>query len=238
MTLPLWEIVAFLVVEGEESGRFLTGAAIAAAAALATVYVLLQPGRREWRLIEEWAAGQRTDRLEVLESTYAFARDAITRGVVIFALSMGIMSLVVGAVVEANTSRLIQHGIVGTALGIALQLIAVHPFVEAFLRPVRVGLADDTGIGAVLPRSQPSFATWASVSVVATAWTFALAGASLAVARIEQLTKTTSDTILLTQHTLDALAQPPAGLIDRGSHQVKGKAGTVRVHALEPAGQS
>ncbi|MFZ0140635.1 MAG: adenylate/guanylate cyclase domain-containing protein, partial [Aeromicrobium sp.] len=68
---------------------------------------------------------------------------------------------------------------------------------------------------------------------------FTLIGDTVNVAaRIEQLTKTTSDTILLTQHTLDALAQPPAGLIDRGSHEVKGKAATVHVHALEPAAQS
>ena len=68
---------------------------------------------------------------------------------------------------------------------------------------------------------------------------FTLIGDTVNVAaRIEQLTKTTGDTILLTQHTLDALAQPPAGLIDRGSHEVKGKAATVHVHALEPAAQS
>ena len=53
-------------------------------------------------------------------------------------------------------------------------------------------------------------------------------------ARIEQLTKTTGDTILRTQDTLDALAQPPAGLIDRGAHEVKDKATTVHVYALEP----
>ena len=182
VTLPLWEISAFLVVEGEESDRFLIGAAIAAVAALATVYALVQPGREEWRLVERWAAGHQTDRLKVLESTYVWARATVARGVIIFVVSMGMTSLVVGVVVGAHTSRLIQYGIVGTTLGIALQLIAVHPFVEAFLRPVRVGLTHDSGIGDSLPRSQPSFAMWASVSVLATAWTFALAGASMAVA--------------------------------------------------------
>ena len=64
---------------------------------------------------------------------------------------------------------------------------------------------------------------------------FTLIGDTVNVAaRIEQLTKTTGDTILLTQHTLDALAQPPDGLVDRGAHDVKGKSATVHVYALEP----
>jgi class 3 adenylate cyclase len=64
---------------------------------------------------------------------------------------------------------------------------------------------------------------------------FTLIGDTVNVAaRIEQLTKTTGDTILLTQHTLEALAHPPAGLLDRGTHEVKGKAANVHVHALEP----
>ena len=68
---------------------------------------------------------------------------------------------------------------------------------------------------------------------------FTLIGDTVNVAaRIEQLTKETGETILLTQHTLDALTQPPAGLIDRGALEVKGKAATVHVHALEPAAQS
>ena len=62
---------------------------------------------------------------------------------------------------------------------------------------------------------------------------FTLIGDTVNVAaRIEQLTKTTGDTILLTQNTLDALAKRPDGLIDRGAHDVKGKAATVHVHAL------
>ena len=181
VTLPLWEVSAFLVVEGEESSRFVVGAAIAAAASMATVYILVLPGRGEWRLIEAWADGQQADWMEALESTYVWARAIVVRGVIIFSMSMGLMSVVVGVVVGANISRLIQYGIVGLTFGIALQLIAVHPIVEAFLRPVRVAMADDAGIADTLPRSQPTFATWAIVSVIATAWTFALGGASFAV---------------------------------------------------------
>ena len=65
---------------------------------------------------------------------------------------------------------------------------------------------------------------------------FTLIGDTVNVAaRIEQLTKTTGDTILLTQHTVDALAQAPADLIDRGAHEVKGKSATVHVYAAETA---
>lgn len=54
-------------------------------------------------------------------------------------------------------------------------------------------------------------------------------------ARVEQLTKTTGDTILLTGQSVDALAARPSGLADRGFHTVKGKATTVQVFGLDPA---
>lgn len=52
-------------------------------------------------------------------------------------------------------------------------------------------------------------------------------------ARVEQLTKTTSDVILMTQQTVDALAAPPPGLTGRGSHELKGKSAAVAIYALE-----
>jgi class 3 adenylate cyclase len=62
---------------------------------------------------------------------------------------------------------------------------------------------------------------------------FTLIGDAVNVAaRVEQLTKTTGDTVLLTQHTLDALAAPPPNLASRGAHALKGKTGTITVHAL------
>ena len=54
------------------------------------------------------------------------------------------MCVAVGAIAGANGSRLIQYGIIGAdVLRPALQLIAIHPIVEAFLRPVRVAIAGD-----------------------------------------------------------------------------------------------
>lgn len=62
---------------------------------------------------------------------------------------------------------------------------------------------------------------------------FTLIGDTVNVAaRVEQLTKTTGDTILLTHATVDALRHKPDGLSDRGLHELKGKAATVHVHAL------
>ncbi len=53
-------------------------------------------------------------------------------------------------------------------------------------------------------------------------------------ARVEQLTKTTGDAILLTRRTVEALATRPTGLIDRGSHALKGKSAPTAVFGLDP----
>jgi len=63
---------------------------------------------------------------------------------------------------------------------------------------------------------------------------FTLIGDTVNVAaRVEQLTKTTGDAILLTQQCVDALASRPPGLIDRGSHALKGKSASVQVFGLD-----
>ncbi|MCG7592952.1 adenylate/guanylate cyclase domain-containing protein [Mycobacterium sp. PSTR-4-N] len=53
-------------------------------------------------------------------------------------------------------------------------------------------------------------------------------------ARVEQLTKTTGDPILLTERTVQAMASRPAHLIDRGSHALKGKSAPTAVFGLDP----
>ena len=65
---------------------------------------------------------------------------------------------------------------------------------------------------------------------------FTLIGDTVNVAaRVEQLTKITGDAILLTNHCVDALPSRPPGLIDRGSHALKGKSAAVKVFGLNPA---
>jgi adenylate cyclase len=64
---------------------------------------------------------------------------------------------------------------------------------------------------------------------------FTLIGDTVNVAaRVEQLTKTTGDAILLTQQCIDALTSQPLGLTDRGSHALKGKSAATQVFALDP----
>ncbi|HEX5253200.1 MAG TPA: adenylate/guanylate cyclase domain-containing protein [Mycobacterium sp.] len=64
---------------------------------------------------------------------------------------------------------------------------------------------------------------------------FTLIGDAVNVAaRVEQLTKTTGDAILLTGRCADALTSRPPGLLDRGAHALKGKSAEVRVFTLGP----
>jgi class 3 adenylate cyclase len=63
---------------------------------------------------------------------------------------------------------------------------------------------------------------------------FTLIGDTVNVAaRVEQLTKTTGDAILLTQQCVDTLASRPSGLTDRGLHVLKGKSAAVQVFGLD-----
>jgi class 3 adenylate cyclase len=65
---------------------------------------------------------------------------------------------------------------------------------------------------------------------------FTLIGDTVNVAaRVEQLTKTTGDAILLTGQTVDALVSGLPGLADRGSHALKGKSAAVKVFGFQPA---
>jgi adenylate cyclase len=64
---------------------------------------------------------------------------------------------------------------------------------------------------------------------------FTLIGDTVNVAaRVEQLTKTTGDAILLTRDCLDACVRRPPAVIDRGSHALKGKSAAVHLFGLEP----
>jgi adenylate cyclase len=64
---------------------------------------------------------------------------------------------------------------------------------------------------------------------------FTLIGDTVNVAaRVEQLTKTTGDTILLTQQCADALTSLPPEMVDRGAHPLKGKSAAVQVFGLDP----
>jgi class 3 adenylate cyclase len=62
---------------------------------------------------------------------------------------------------------------------------------------------------------------------------FTLIGDTVNVAaRVEQLTKTTGEAILLAQQCVEALTSRPPGLADRGFHALKGKSAAVQVFGL------
>lgn len=65
---------------------------------------------------------------------------------------------------------------------------------------------------------------------------FTLIGDAVNVAaRVEQLTKTTGDAILLTRLTVEALRSRLIGLTDKGFHALKGKSAEVQVFGTGPA---
>ena len=63
---------------------------------------------------------------------------------------------------------------------------------------------------------------------------FTLIGDTVNVAsRVEQLTKTTGDAILVTQQTVEALASRPPGFTDRGAHALRGKSAPTEVFSFD-----
>ncbi len=92
-----------------------------------------------------------------------------------------LLLVVVDVIVGASGSRLVQYGTVGFSIGIAINLVGMHPFVEGAMRPARVALGGDTGIGDALPRSRPTFAVWSTISMLASVFAFSSMGAVLGV---------------------------------------------------------
>jgi adenylate cyclase len=180
ISLPIWVTAALIMVALEGSSEFLAAGAVAAAIAAAFVFLFAIPGSRRWRVIQQWAAGEAVDPREALQSTYTFGRHTLVRGVAFIGAGGAVMAVSVGIIIGADTSRTIQYGIIGATLLLANQLVAIHQFTEAFLRPVRLAIAGNSAIGDSLPRSRPTFASWSSVSILATVWAFTLAGALIA----------------------------------------------------------
>jgi adenylate cyclase len=178
--LSVYLVLSFLIVAFERSDRYVEVAALTVATVLVMVYLTNLPGLGGSRLVERWAAGREVDPARVLDATYAWARTAGPRGVGANAVFIALLFFLVGAIAGATGSRLVQYAILGAASGISVVLIAVHSYPEAALRPARVALAGDTGMGDTLPRSRPTFAAWSNLTVLAAA--FAVGGAMLAVA--------------------------------------------------------
>ncbi|VEG44836.1 conserved transmembrane protein [Mycolicibacterium flavescens] len=178
--LPIYLVWSLLVVAYEGSSHYVEAVVVSALAVPVLVYVMALPGVGGWRAIQRWAAGRDVDRVRALDATYSWARATVARAVVANAVFGALQGVAVGAIAGATVFRLVQYSITGAVFGTLVQLVAVHGFVEAALRPARVAIAGDTGIGDALPRPRPTFAAWSNVSMVAVAFVFAAGGAFLA----------------------------------------------------------
>ena len=173
--LPVWLVAAFLVVAFEESDRYVEAAAVTVPVVLVMGYMAFSPVRPDPPR-GAVGGGREVDRARALEATYAWARGAVARRWGRRAVWIALLLVVVGAIAGASGSRLVQYGIVGAAFGAVSSLVVLHSFMEATMRPARIAIAGDTGIGDALPRSRPTFAAWSNVSMLAVAFTFAVVG--------------------------------------------------------------
>jgi class 3 adenylate cyclase len=180
VVLPVYLFLSFFVAAFEKSDHYVEAAMVTVVVLLLGVCVVFLPGSGPSRLVEEWAAGHDIDRTRALDATYTYARGAVARGLGSNVIGGALNLVVVGAIAGGTGSRLIQYGILGAAIGIGIEMLAIHSFVEATLRPARVAIAGDTEVGDSLPRSRPTFAAWSNLSVLGVAFNFAVSGAMLA----------------------------------------------------------
>ncbi len=186
--LPSFVMLSFIVVALEKSDRYFEAAAVTVVALPVLVYVYFLPGQGRLDLVDQWAARRDVDRTCALDATYTWARGALSRGLVGVVVWGALLFVGVGAIAGATEWRLVQYGILGAFLAAAAHLIGVHSFVEGAVRPARAAIAGDTGIGDLLPRSQPTFAAWSRISVLGVAFGFAV-GASLLGAAFNQVSE-------------------------------------------------
>jgi class 3 adenylate cyclase len=222
LPLPIFLVWSFMIVAFERSSHYSEAVVFTLVAVVVRAYMLVLPGLKGLRPVEQWASGHPIDRLGALDATYAYARRMATRAVGSDAVWSALFMVSVGAIAGASGWRLVQYAILGVASGVAAMLI--HRLVaERFGGALRIGIGINTGTviaGTIGGGGKLEFTLIGDPVNVA--------------ARVEQLTKSTGDTILLTDSCVDALATRPPGLVDRGSHALKGKSAAVQVFTLDP----
>jgi adenylate cyclase len=172
-------VSAFAIVAFEESGHYVEAAVIIVVAIPIMTFVNILPGLGGIRLVEQWPAGHEVDPVRALEATYSWARATVTRTVVGTGVTVAVTAIGVGAIAGASASLLVQWAILGAAVGVGAQLVGARSFLEGAMRPVRMAIAGDTGIGDSLPRSRPTFAAWSNVAMLAAVFGNAMSGAIL-----------------------------------------------------------
>ncbi len=174
---PIYLTLSLAIVAVEHSSRYWAAAGAAGIAVLVIAYTFVLPSHGAWRYAEQLAAGGELDRTRALEATYAFSRGAIARSLAVTASCGAVLSVSVGVNAGASGLRLLQYAVLGAVIGAGSHLIGVHTVAEAPMRPVRIALAGDTGIGDSLPRSRPTFAAWSNTGMLAAALAFVVVGA-------------------------------------------------------------
>ena len=180
LSLPVYLVWPLLIVALEGSSDYGRAALATVAAVPVLAYVNLQPGRGWGRQVDRWASGQKVDRAAALDASYQWTRRIVVRMVASNGVCVGGLLVVAGTFAGTSGSRLIQYGVLGLLVGTGFGLNSVHNVTEAAVRPVRLAIAGDAGIGDFYPRSRPSFAAWSNVSVVGTTFVYAVLGAMLA----------------------------------------------------------
>jgi class 3 adenylate cyclase len=180
--LTVYVAMSAIVVAFEKSDHYAAAAAFSIAAVLVNAYISILPGSRLFRRTQWHAAGREVDRAEALADTYAWTRAAAVRASWFLPVWSAVFTTGIALIAGARGTRLVQYGVLGVGLGMAMALIGMHTSVQGAMRPARAALAGDTLIGDGLPRSHPTFAAWLSRAVVGALFAFTAVGAMLGVA--------------------------------------------------------
>jgi class 3 adenylate cyclase len=175
--LPPYLVWSLLIVAFEKSSHYVEASIFTTVATAVMAFVLILPGTRRVRLVQQSAAGIEVDRLKALEDTYAWTRAGVVRALAVTPLWSVLTLMVVGVIAGADGSRLVQYGVLGVATGVTTALVGMHFIHEGVARPPRASLAGDAEIGDSLPRSRPTFAAWLELSALASLFYFAVYGA-------------------------------------------------------------
>jgi adenylate cyclase len=177
--IPAFVFFSSMIVAFEGSNRYAEAAAITVAVLLLQYFLGLLLLARTMRRIEECASGRVSHPMTVLVATYADTRRLTAWQVVTGMISMAGIAACVGATAGATGWRLVQWAILGAAYGVAVGMAFVHSLAEGLWRPARAAISGDAGIGDSLPRSRPTFAAWTIMSILGTAFCFALGGSMI-----------------------------------------------------------
>ena len=106
IALPVYLVLALIIVAFEKSSRYSESAGVSVVAVLVLVYALILPGLGAWRLVDRWAAGQEVDQVSALEATYVWSRKGTARALGVTAVVGGVLAVIVGVIAGATGSRL------------------------------------------------------------------------------------------------------------------------------------